>query len=138
MPGPHRGHSVADMSWHDLAASKYARLTTYKRDGTPVSTAVWVAADGERIVVWTGSRTGKVKRLRSDSKVLLQISDNRGRPKEDCVYRGRAEILDAEGTERVRALVARKYGAIGWLGIRGHRLLKGADATVGLAITQQG
>jgi PPOX class probable F420-dependent enzyme len=44
----------------DLAQEKYVSLTTFKRDGTPVSTPVWCAGDDGRLLVWTGASTWKV------------------------------------------------------------------------------
>ncbi|WP_107657648.1 PPOX class F420-dependent oxidoreductase [Nocardia suismassiliense] len=123
------------MTWKELGASRFALLTTYKKDGTPVGTPVWVAPDGDRIVVWTNSKTWKVKRIRRNAEVTLQQCDGRGRPKGDEVFAGTATILDAEGTQRVRDLVSRKYGVIGTVAIKSHKLFRGAEASVGLAIT---
>ncbi|WP_194838146.1 PPOX class F420-dependent oxidoreductase [Nocardia sp. XZ_19_369] len=123
------------MTWKELGASRFALLTTFKKDGTPVGTPVWVAPDGDRIVVWTNAKTWKVKRIRRNADVTLQQSDGRGRPKGDEVLGGTATILDAEGTQRVRDLVSRKYGVIGTLAIKAHKLFRGAEASIGLAIT---
>lgn len=117
-----------------MSTSSFALLTTYKKDGTPVGTPVWVAPDGDEIVVWTNPKTWKVKRIRRNPQVTLQVCDGRGRPKGDAVFVGKAEVLDAAGTQRVREIVARKYGIIGKLLIWGHKLLRGADASVGIAI----
>lgn len=122
------------MTWHDLSTSSFALLTTYKKDGTPVGTPVWVAPDGGDIVVWTNPKTWKVKRIRRNPQVTLQVCDGRGRPKGDAVFVGKAEILDAAGTQRVREIVARKYRIIGKLLIWGHKLIRGADASVGITI----
>jgi uncharacterized protein len=123
------------MTWNNISESKYARLTTFKKDGTAVGTPVWVAPDGDRIVVWTNPGTWKVKRIRHNPDVTLQVCDNRGRTNGGEVIAGTAEVLDADGTEHVRDLVAHKYGIIGKLAIRGHKLIKGAGASVGIAIT---
>ncbi|WP_062990923.1 PPOX class F420-dependent oxidoreductase [Nocardia anaemiae] len=123
------------MTWNEVSTSRFALLTTYKKDGSPVGTPVWVAPDGERIVVWTNPKTWKVKRIRRNPAVTLQISDGRGRPKSEQKVAGKAELLDAAGTQRVRDLVSRKYGIIGTVLIRLHKLFKGADGSVGIAIT---
>ena len=55
-----------------LADEKYIALTTFKRDGTPVTTPVWAAAlDGGKIGFWTSSASGKAKRLAHTSKVTV-------------------------------------------------------------------
>lgn len=125
------------MTWNELAQQKYVLLTTYKKDGTPVGTPVWVAPDGDRLVVWTNPKTWKVKRLRRNAAVTLQACDNRGRPKDTEVSAGTARILDEAGTERVRDLIARKYGLIGTLLIRAHKLILGKHRSVGFAITAE-
>ncbi|WP_063042340.1 PPOX class F420-dependent oxidoreductase [Nocardia pseudovaccinii] len=123
------------MTWNEVSTSSFALLTTYKKDGTPVGAPVWVAPDSERIVVWTNSKTWKVKRIRRNPAVTLQICDARGRPKSEEQVAGKAELLDAAGTQRVRDLVSRKYGIIGTVLIRLHKLFKGADGSIGIAIT---
>ncbi|MEU1980637.1 PPOX class F420-dependent oxidoreductase [Nocardia sp. NPDC019395] len=125
------------MSWDQLAHAKYVLLTTYKKDGSPVGTPVWVAPEGERLLVWTNATSWKVKRIRRRPEVTVQVSDNRGRPVGEEVYSGAAEILDPAGTERTRDIVARKYGILGTLAIRGHKLLRGAGGSVGIAITER-
>ncbi|MBF6468988.1 PPOX class F420-dependent oxidoreductase [Nocardia beijingensis] len=122
------------MTWNEMSKNKFVLLTTFKKDGTPVGTPVWVAPDGDRIVVWTNPTTWKVRRIRRNPDVTLQACDGRGRPTGNEVLPGSARILDAEGTQRVRDVVADKYGIIGKLAIRGHKLLRGADASVGIAI----
>lgn len=94
-----------------LARSKYVSLTTFKRDGTPVATPVWVAGEGERLVVITPVETGKVKRLRHTSRVLLAPCDVRGSLK-GLHVEGTARLTDAAGTERVLSLIDDKYGLV--------------------------
>ncbi|MFE3442989.1 PPOX class F420-dependent oxidoreductase [Nocardia sp. NPDC059180] len=125
------------MTWNELATSKYALLTTYKKDGTPVGTPVWVAPDGDRILVWTNQGSWKVKRMRRNPQVTLQVCDNRGRADGGEVRAGTATILNADNTEHVRDVVASKYGILGALAIRGHKLLRGADASVGIEIAER-
>jgi uncharacterized protein len=63
-----------------LAGERYISLTTFKRDGTPVSTPVWVTSDdGRRLLVWSATKAWKVRRLRRDARVLVAPSNFRGR-----------------------------------------------------------
>ena len=62
-----------------LGREKYLRLTTFRRDGTPVPTPVWVVPDGGSLLVVTTASTGKVKRIRHTPRVLLAPCDARGR-----------------------------------------------------------
>jgi uncharacterized protein len=99
----------------DLAAldrGKYVRLTTFRRDGTPVHTPVWFAVDGTTLVVWTDAASGKVKRIRANPAVARCHLDGRGRPT-GVVRTGTARLLDAElDQQRGHDLLNRKYGLV--------------------------
>jgi PPOX class probable F420-dependent enzyme len=93
-----------------LANERYISLTTYKRDGTPVATPVWVVSDdGKRLLVWTGADTWKAKRLRRDPRVLVAASDARGNVKGETAP-GNARFLDAAEGQVVARLLRKKYG----------------------------
>ena len=63
-----------------LGDEKYIALTTFKRDGTPIRTAVWAAPmDDGKIGFWTSSASGKAKRIAHTSKVTIQPCDSPGR-----------------------------------------------------------
>jgi PPOX class probable F420-dependent enzyme len=57
--------------FHDLGDQRFVSLTTYRRTGVPVSTPVWVARDGDDLLVTTPAGSGKVKRLRHTARVEL-------------------------------------------------------------------
>ncbi|MDT0352926.1 PNPOx family protein [Pseudonocardia charpentierae] len=42
----------------DVAGERFVSLTTFRRDGTPVATPVWIARDGDALVV-TRRRTAE-------------------------------------------------------------------------------
>jgi len=92
-----------------LAKSKYLSLTTFRRDGTPVATPVWVAQQGDELVVYTARSSGKAKRLRNDSRVLVAPCDMRGRVKCDVVE-GTARLQDDAETAVTTSLIRRRYG----------------------------
>lgn len=97
-----------------LAAGRrrYVSLTTFRRSGVPVSTAVWVAPAGDGLVVTTGGGTGKAKRLRNDPRVQLRECTRTGRVRPGAVIvEGRVEIVaDHEEQQRWRRALAAKYG----------------------------
>ncbi len=100
---------------HPLATAKYASLTTFRRTGAPVATAVWVAPSVEgdgRLVVITVDGTGKTKRLSHTPRVELRACDVRGRVADGApTYRGTAAVVRSpEEVARVRAAVVAKYG----------------------------
>ena len=95
-----------------LGDEKYLALTTFKRDGTPVTTAVWAAPIEEnKIGFWTSSGSGKAKRLAHTSKVIVQPSDSRGRPKEGTTpIEATAELVTGPQLEGIRVKIKAKYG----------------------------
>ncbi|WP_068926120.1 PPOX class F420-dependent oxidoreductase [Planobispora rosea] len=121
----------------ELAAEPYVSVTTFRRNGTAVPTPVWAAPDGEALVIWTPVSAGKVKRIRNNPEVTVRACDLRGNARGEEVA-GRAEILSAEETERVRGLLSRKYGLQGRLVILGSKLRRGSRGTVAIRITPAG
>ncbi|MEV5958514.1 PPOX class F420-dependent oxidoreductase [Streptomyces sp. NPDC051987] len=117
-----------------LGAGKYLLVTSYRKDGTPVPTPVWVVRDGDALGVWTVADSWKVKRIRRRADIAVAPCDLRGRPTGDPVP-ATAEIADAATTARYRSLIARKYGLTGRLTLLGSRLRRGADGTVGIRVT---
>ena len=91
----------------ELVDSRYISLTTFRRDGSAVSTPVWVVSDdGRRLLVWTGGTTWKAKRIRRDARVLVARATIRGRERGPRLE-GSARIVD--GVD-VKALIRKKYG----------------------------
>ena len=96
-----------------LGAERFVSLTTFRRSGAGVPTPVWVAQDGDALVVITPSESGKVKRLRNDPRVELQPCGRTGRVADGApVTTGRAELVaDPAEAARLTALFPRKYRA---------------------------
>ena len=92
-----------------LASGKYLSLTTFKKDGTAVATPVWVARDGGELVVITDATSGKAKRIRNSSRVVLAPCDMRGIVTGVSVD-GVARLTDSTETERITTQIKRKYG----------------------------
>ncbi|MGQ7296671.1 PPOX class F420-dependent oxidoreductase [Quadrisphaera sp. KR29] len=113
-----------------LSRQTYVRLTTFRRDGTPVPTPVWVVADrsalggrdGDLLVI-TGARAGKVKRLRHTGRVLVVPCDQRGRPQPGAPeLEALAEVVvDPAVVRRLRLLVQIKHPVLGRLMLGGQR-----------------
>jgi hypothetical protein len=105
----------------EIGRGKYLSLTTFKRDGSAVATPVWVAADGDRLLVWTEAASGKAKRLRNSDRVLIAACDSRGRLRGEQVA-GTARLLDAAGTSDVERRFEQKFGRtydlFRWIGKR--------------------
>jgi hypothetical protein len=116
-----------------LGAEKYILLTTFRRDGRAVPTPLWAVRDGDRLACWTPAGTGKVKRIRNSGRVTVAPCDMRGKPLGEAVE-AQARIGDTTDTDRVRQLLARKYGLIGRLSVWGSRLRRGRTGTVAVLI----
>ncbi|MDI5938378.1 MULTISPECIES: PPOX class F420-dependent oxidoreductase [unclassified Micromonospora] len=116
-----------------LGAEKYVLLTTFRKDGRPVPTPVWVVRDGDALAAWTVADSGKVKRIRRSGEVTVAPCDVRGRPHGAAVP-GRAAICDPAQTRRIRELLKQKYRLVGRLSLLGSRLRRGEGGTVGIRV----
>lgn len=96
----------------NLAEEQYVVVTTFTRDGTPKPTPVWPVDAGDgRVGFITASDAWKVKRLANNSRVEVQPSDARGRPKAGSTTRsGTAQVVDGSGYAAVHDAVRTKYG----------------------------
>ncbi len=83
-------------------------LTTYRRDGTPVGTAVNIVVRDGRAYYRTWDTAGKAKRLRNNPEVEVAPSTVRGRPTGSAM-RGTARLLSDAEAKPIRRMLARKY-----------------------------
>jgi PPOX class probable F420-dependent enzyme len=97
-----------------LAKEPFVSITTFKRDGTPVSVPVWCAADNGTLLVFSEADSWKVKRIRRDPHVRLGPCSARGTPRGPAVD---ADASLVEETTKVETLLAQKYGWA-WRGYR--------------------
>ena len=95
-----------------LADEKYILLTTFRRDGTPVATPVWVVplAD-DTYGFWTSSGSGKAKRLAHTDRVTVQPCDARGRVRSGTApLNATARVVSGAELDEIRKQVHAKYG----------------------------
>jgi PPOX class probable F420-dependent enzyme len=94
-----------------LADARFVSLTTFRRSGEPVSTPVWVARDGDALVVLTPAESGKVRRLRHDPRVEIRPCGRFGKvPDGVDPVAGTAELREHPAdVERARATIRRTY-----------------------------
>jgi PPOX class probable F420-dependent enzyme len=95
-----------------LGEEKYLLLTTYRRDGTAVSTPVWVVSlDEGKLGLWTSSASGKAKRLAHTDRVTMKPCDARGKVKDGAdEVGGTATVVTGAEYETISAKVKAKYG----------------------------
>jgi uncharacterized protein len=91
--------------------TRYIALTTYRRDGRPVTTPVWAAPLKGNLYVVTARSTGKVRRLRATDRVRFAPSNMNGRRILGAWHEGSGRVVEDE-QRRGEALAAlqRKYG----------------------------
>jgi PPOX class probable F420-dependent enzyme len=117
----------------DLANAQYILLTTFTKDGRPKPVPIWVAADGDRLLVITEAKSWKVKRIRNTPRVTMAICDIRGRPKSEAVE-GTAAILDKSQTAAVYDAIGKRYGILGKVFNLFSKLRGGMENNVGLEL----
>jgi len=96
----------------DLADARFVELTTFRRTGAAVPTPVWVAGDGDALVVLTPTDSGKVARIRHTPRVALRACGRTGAVADDVrPVDGVARIVtDPTEARRLTDLVRRRYG----------------------------
>jgi uncharacterized protein len=103
---------VIDATAQRLGAEQFVSLTTFRRTGEPVSSPMWVAQDGDALVITTPAQTPKVTRLRRDPRVELRPCTRFGAVDADApAWTGTGEVLDSPADVRgAHAALRAKYG----------------------------
>jgi uncharacterized protein len=83
-------------------------LTTYRRDGTPVGTAVNIVVEGDLAYFRTWDTAWKLRRIRINPEVQFAPSTARGKPTAPPIG-ARARVLEGEESAHAGRLLARKY-----------------------------
>jgi PPOX class probable F420-dependent enzyme len=93
-----------------LQTARYARLRSFRGDGTAVDTPIWFAINDGQVVFRT--KVGpKTRRLTARRDVELIACDHRGRVRADAAtFSGRATILSGTDAERANRALHRRYG----------------------------
>ena len=100
---------------------------------------MWVARDGDALIMFTPEASGKVKRLRNSPRVELRPCNRMGRVKEGVEpVAGIAEVLtDEDALERATGMIRRKYRLMYQVIMAIERLIKsGPEKRVILRITR--
>ncbi|HEY1450995.1 MAG TPA: PPOX class F420-dependent oxidoreductase [Solirubrobacteraceae bacterium] len=96
-------------SIEQITEHKRALLVTYRRDGTPVPTPVWAAREGDHLYVRSERASGKLKRLRNDSRLLVAPCTVRGEPL-GAPLEAHARMLDVAEEHFAEQALAARYG----------------------------
>jgi PPOX class probable F420-dependent enzyme len=108
----------------DLARSQFMNLVTYRKNGVAVTTPVWFAIQDGKIVGTSQPKTGKVKRIRNNPKVLFAPSSMSGKPLGET-RPGTARLLALDEYPIADRALQRKYG-LQYLLLTGVMKLRGA------------
>jgi PPOX class probable F420-dependent enzyme len=104
------------MGFAAFAGQKYLNLETFKKSGDGVKTPVWFAAEHSarldsndaKLYIYTIGVSGKVKRIRNNSRVRIAPCTMRGEVRGEWVD-ARAEIVTGDEAEYGTALLNKKY-----------------------------
>ncbi len=98
----------------DLSKNKYISLITFRKSGAPVHTAVWFAKFSDvpnTFGIITETNAGKVKRIRNNQKIEVQVCDIKGNIKLGAAkYSGTARLVVGGEAIAVRKAIAKQYG----------------------------
>lgn len=97
----------------EIDNARYVSFVSYKKDGSPIATPVWIVPFDGGYAFTTEPEAYKIRRIRNDARATLAICDMRGKvPSDAKVYLGSAVILGPEETAQVQNLINSKY----WIG----------------------
>lgn len=91
-----------------LDRPNFAHLSTLMSDGSPQSAPVWVAREGDRILIGTGEGSLKAKNTRRDPRVSLSVVDMDD-PYCEAQLRGRVTERRPDGDFKGMDAISRKY-----------------------------
>ena len=94
--------------------AKYISLVTFRKSGERVPTAVWFAKFSDianTYGVITETNAGKVKRIRNNAKIEVQVCDIKGNVTAGAeTYSGVARLVIGDQAVAVREAIATRYG----------------------------
>jgi uncharacterized protein len=92
-----------------FANQAYLNLETFRRNNQAVQTPVWFVEYEGQLYVRTMGNSGKVKRIRNNSRVRVVPCEVRGNPKGEWVN-ANARVLDPGEANKINQVVTQKYG----------------------------
>ena len=98
-----------DDPFASLSSYEFVLLTTFRTSGVGVPTAMWFAHEHGKLYMVTGRSTGKLKRIRTTSRVLLAPCDWMGNVLGSQIEAYARELPVAQHAH-ANAVLAEKYG----------------------------
>jgi PPOX class probable F420-dependent enzyme len=93
-----------------FSKKKYLNLETIRKSGESMCTPVWFVQDGDILYVRTVANSGKVKRIRNNSRVNIAPCKMDGTTCGTWVPANAREISEAEVSKKANRFLDRKYG----------------------------
>jgi PPOX class probable F420-dependent enzyme len=94
----------------ELDRARYVQLETFRKDGKPVQTPVWVATLDDKLVVGTDATTFKVKRVRNDPRARVAPCNASGKKVLGPWHEGKARMVTPPESAAAEAALDAKYG----------------------------
>lgn len=91
---------------------KYINLETFRKNGEGVRTPLWFAEEGGILYARTFEKTGKVKRLRRESRARVAPCDVRGDLKGEWIEAEAWLVESGSEAEMANRLLNEKYGLL--------------------------
>jgi PPOX class probable F420-dependent enzyme len=91
-----------------LDRPNFAHLSTLMSDGSPQSAPVWVAREGDRILIGTGEGSLKARNTRRDPRIALSIVDMDD-PYAEAQLRGRVVERRSDADLKGMDAISHKY-----------------------------
>ena len=92
---------------------KYINLETYRKNGQAVQTPVWFVIDGRTLYIRTDMSSGKVKRVKNNSRVRVTPCNIRGQPNGKWIDGEMRMVSITSESEKANQLLNQKYGLKG-------------------------
>src|SRR5512139_599710 len=100
---------MSEEPFESLKQHQFIALSTFRKSGVEVVTPVWFVNQEDKVYVWTGRTSGKVKRIKNNPRIQLAPSDMRGTPRGELLE-GTASIHEQNERPDVDGLFRKKYG----------------------------
>ena len=94
----------------DPAVERYLSLASFRRNGQPVPTPVWLAEHNTRYYLFSETKAGKVKRIRANPAVRVAACNSRGKITSDWLDAHACVVTNDDLIAEVYAALRKKYG----------------------------
>ena len=104
----------------DFESVEYVNLVTFKKDGSSITTPVWVAPYQNSLVVTTSLNAGKVKRIKNNGQATIYVTNQTGSKKlSESLNVSASLITDSKDKSEAVEKIKKKYGLISKMFLRG-------------------